>query len=330
MGCRPQNEAAAPDRQVINEVALPELATQAPASAEGSPPSILQGIGLIGASTLDEYRGTENRGGEYAAVTFNMIEQLVILRGFNAGAWGDWDKPRRTGYEYNWARSGATSSTMISQGQHTGLAEQVANGDVTFVMILIGANDFGPHYRNSYTDIYEGKMSGEALQRKIDDAIDNVTLAADTVLEAGALDVAVALFPHWHLEPSIAEKYPDAARRQRVEDAIDQVNEGIEAMAEDRGLIVIDPDAFGLTLLAQLDENGFLNFGGELIDFINRDDEPHHARLADDAGHTGTVLSGLMANYYFIEPLNATHNTNIPPLSSEEILSLAGIRPTQK
>lgn len=305
------------------ETTGPATTEQAPAAEDTA--DILHGVGLIGASTLDEYRGSENRGGEYADVTFNMVEQLVLLRGFNLGEWGDWPEPRRTGYAYNWARSGATSSTMIEQGQHTGVAEQVARGEVTFVFILIGANDFAPYRGNTYANIYEGRMSDERLQQKVDAAVANVTLAVDTVLAAGAKGVGLSLFPSWSLEPGMQERFPDAGRRQRVDDAIEQINAGLRVMAEARGVWVVDPNAFGRSLLAAVDEQGFMEFGGERIDFLNQGNEPHHARLADRAGHAGTVLSGLMANYYFIEPLNAAYQLNIPPLTPQEILKLAGL-----
>ncbi len=308
----------------------PEATPEPPESGSGddspvAPPEILRGIGLIGASTLDEYRGTENRGGRFADVTFNMAEMLVLLRDFNLGEWGTWDEPRRTGYAYNWARSGATSRSMIEKGQHTGVAEQVARGDVTFVFILIGANDFNPYFGNSYAQIYEGGMSDRALQAKIDEAIADVTLAVDTVLQAGAMGVGVSLFPNWDFEPGVMSNFPDADRRQRVNGAIAQINAGISAMAAKRDLILVDPNALAQTILTEVDDDGYINFGGERIDFVNVGNDPHYARLGDQVGHAGTVLSGIMANYYFIEPLNAAYNTSIPPLTPEEILSAAGL-----
>jgi hypothetical protein len=279
----------------------------------------------MSASTLDEYRGTDNRGGQYAEFTFNMAEQLVLLRGFNLGEWGDWEEPRRTGFAYNWARSGAKSNSLISQGQHTGVAEQVKAGEVTFVVIFIGANDFNPAVGHTYQQIYDGSMSDEQVQNKVNQAVADVTLATDTVIEAGALGVCVFLFPHWNLDPAIEQLFPDDAGRQRVEDAIDAINESIKAMAGERGILSVDPNVYVLELMSQLDENGMLNVGGELIDFYTPGNEPHHARLDDKSGHAGTVVSGLMANAYFIEPLNTAYGLNIPPLTEEEILSLAGI-----
>ena len=69
----------------------------------------LQGIGIMGDLFYDEYQADDQRGGDFHAVTFNLVEILERTRDFNLGPWGTWGEPRRTGYEYNWARSGATS-----------------------------------------------------------------------------------------------------------------------------------------------------------------------------------------------------------------------------
>ena len=92
-------------------------------------PMPIKGIGIMGDSNSDEYRADDNRGGEYAPTTLNWMEQLVLSRELNFGPWGTWGGPRRTGYEYNWARSGATAHSLITSGQHTGLAQQVAARD---------------------------------------------------------------------------------------------------------------------------------------------------------------------------------------------------------
>ena len=174
--------------------AATETATSAPTSAPTSTPTsapaadLLRGVAVLGDSFFDEYRANDNRGGAYAATTFNNVELMVRLRGLNVGPWGTWGEPRRTGYEYNWARSGATSATMIQQNQHTKAAQQVRDGKVSFVLVGIGANDFSPGFNNNYQSIYNGTMSDAALQAKIAQAIADVTLAVDTVRDAGAQD----------------------------------------------------------------------------------------------------------------------------------------------
>jgi hypothetical protein len=324
LGCSsPEKETAVGPQPVAREeVASTPTRETTPAT---EPPPILRGIGIIGDSLLDEYRGSDNRGGDYASITFNMVELLARLRNFNLGEWGDWGEPRRTGYEYNWARSGATSSSMVQQGQHTSLAQQVANGEVTFVLLAIGANDFNPIKTKRYARVYNSELSDNRLQAKIDKAIADVTLAMDTILDAGPSGMIVVLFPQWDLVPSVREKYPDAAKRQRVIDVIDAINVGIRAAAAERDIPVVDPNTYGIELYSQVDQNGYLHIAGEAIDIVNQGNEPHHGRLDDDSEHPGTVLSGITANYYFIEPLNEVYDVGIEPLSQEEILRSAGI-----
>lgn len=290
-------------------------------AAQGDMP----GIGILGDSFYDEYRGSDGRGGEYAGVTFNLVELLVRKRSLNLGPWGNWGEPRRTGYAYNWARSGANSGSLISKGQHTGVAEQIAAGDVAFVFIGIGANDFNPYHGNTYSSIYAGTMSDGEVAAKIEGAIRNVTLAVDTVQEAGAQGVAITLFTQWEMDPTLPQTYPDAEGRQRVAEAIEAVNAGLQSMAAERGVAVVDQNALGGDLLSRL-EGGLLTVGDVEIDFMRNGDEPHHVRLADGQ-HLGTVMSGLAANIYLVDLFNRQFGLDIAPLSEDEILQEAGLLP---
>lgn len=306
--------------------ALAAKTAAAPEPAAKRSPDWRRGIAILGDSFYDEYQGSDRRGGDYAAVTFNAVELLARTRGFALGAWGNWGEPRRTGYQYNWARSGATSSTMIEMGQHLGAAEQVAAGDVALVLIGVGSNDFSPYYGDSYERIYTGAMSDDQLRAKIETAVANVTVAVDTVQRAGAEGVILVLFMQWELDPTLSQWYPDAARRRRVADAIDAVNTGLLAMASARGAAVVSQAEVGAQLQPAFDAEGFYQIGGERIDFLHHGDEPHHSRLADGQ-HTGTVMSGVVANYYLIDTINQIFDLTIPRLSDEEILREAGLRP---
>ena len=83
-------------------------------------------LGAVGDSLSDEYF---EQSYSYAK---NWTMQLVLFRGVDMGPTaqaagapsGTWGEPRRTGYEYNWARYGADSTTLLTDGQHTGLAAQ--------------------------------------------------------------------------------------------------------------------------------------------------------------------------------------------------------------
>jgi hypothetical protein len=215
---------------------------------------------------------------------------------------------------------------MIEMGQHIGAAEQVKAGGVSFVFIGVGSNDFSPYYGDNYQRIYSGAMSDAELEEKVRAAIANVTLAVDTVQQAGAEGVALALFIQWDYDRTLAELYPEAERRQRVTQAIDAVNAGLVAMAAERGVAVVNQSDIGRSMQPNFDAEGFYHIGGERIDFMHHGDEPHHSRLADRE-HVGTVMSGVAANYYFIDTLNREFGLDIPPLTDEEILREAGLRP---
>ncbi|HRN69615.1 MAG TPA: hypothetical protein PLS49_00390, partial [Candidatus Woesebacteria bacterium] len=72
----------------------------------------LTGLGILGDSQSDEYRADDNRGANYPTTTLNWVEILVQERNINIGEWGVWQEPRRSGYAYNWARTGATAASM--------------------------------------------------------------------------------------------------------------------------------------------------------------------------------------------------------------------------
>lgn len=302
-------------------------ATSAPTNTPA--PTVAGGpltLAILGDSFYDEYRGTDNRGGPYAATTFNLVELLQRLRGVDLGSWGTWGEPRRTGYEYNWARSGATSYSMIQQGQHTGAAAQIRAGLVRCVFIGIGSNDYSPNFGDTYSRIYSGAMGDAELLAKERQHVTDVTTAVGAVTNAGSDCVMVAAFTKWGLDPAIAKRFPNAAGRQRVDDSVGRVNAGIAAMADARGAVFLDQNEIGAArILPLVDSQGNLTVGGEKISFLVNGDEPHHVKLGDGS-HTGTVLSGILANYYLIETLNAHFGTNIPPLTDVEILGAAGIR----
>jgi hypothetical protein len=294
--------------------------------SSSSPPPVLHGIAVMGDSNSDEYQANDNRGGSYSSVTLNWVEQLAAHRELNFGSWGSRSSPRRDGYAYNWALSGATASSMISGGQHTGVAQQVAAGEVSLVAIYIGVNDFA---RDRYTEIYNGSVSGQALQDKIQGIIQNITTAVDTVQAAGPVNVVVTDIYDYSLpDPNLVSDYPDAAARQVVTDAIRSVNAGIASMAQQRGAAVVDLTQLSMEVFANVDANWMLNVGGELIDMLNPGNEPHHAQLNDSSKHPGTVINGIFyANKVFINTVNTAFGTSITPFTDNEILQTAGIAP---
>ncbi len=297
-------------------------ATSAQPSASSVP---LVGIGIIGGSNSDEYRGDDNRGGEYAATTLGWVEQLVKSRQLNFGEWGEWGEPRRTGFAYNWARSGATAHDMIETGQHTGLAQQIADGQVSHALLFIGSNDFSA-LDGSYQAIYDGTLDDAGVQAKVNEMTADITTAVDTLLAAGDVKLGIVSVADPAILPEFQAVFADGRKRQRVTAAIDEVNTSIIKLAAEHGLVVIDIDTIFASLVSGMDKKGKLDVGGEKIVVFSRGNEPHSGQLNDNTGHLGTVLSGHLANVLFIDPFNKAYDLAIQPLTDEEILHNAGIR----
>lgn len=284
-------------------------------------------IGIIGDSNVDEYRGSDDRGGSFASVTYNWLEQLVLKRDVYAGTWGNWGDPRRTGYEYNWARSAAVAQNLLTQGQASGLAAQVGAGMIDLVVVWVGNNDFAPYNTNDgYEPIYNGTLSGAALDTKINDLVSYITQAVDMVRAARVVPMIVATISNWNLSPGVLgdPRFQDPVKRQRVTDAITRANQGIIEMANARGMGIFDADAFTSSILPRI-VNGYLNVGGVQINVFGVGDNPVNGILGDGI-HAGTVLSGLVANEY-IRLINILRDPDILPFSDAEILATAGLGP---
>lgn len=306
-------------------------ATAAPAtpgpSPTARPPATITGLAILGDSTQDEYRANDQRGGSFGPTTLNWVELLYALRQVNLGPQGSFDEPRRDGFAYNWARSGATTGSLLFSGQHTGAAEQIGAGEVSHVLIQIGINDFNQD--NMIVNIAQGRLSGDELHAALNTMAGNVEVAVETVRKAGAAKIVLATTQDYatlNLSPELP-RLVDPAGIQRIVDAFAYLNQRLKLVAERQGVDFFD---FNAALRAELDarrdRQGMLHVGGELIDLNRRGNDPHFGLLEDTYMHPGTVLSGLYANVY-IRHMDQVFGTTLEPLSDDEILRAAGIRP---
>lgn len=284
---------------------------------------IIGAFGAMGDSNTDEFRADDNRGGAYAGVTFNWLEQLVKSRSMNFGPWGTWGGVRRSGYQYNFARSGATTASLISENQHTQLAMLVENGSVQYVYMAIGYNDFAQYNTtDGYPAIYNGTLSGSALDNKIQKMLINIETAVTTITTSGKAKMMIATIPNPENNASVVQNFPDPIKRQRVTDAVQKVNAGIISLAANKQVAVFNLDIEFQQILNLYIPLGYIPVGTEKILFTSGD-EPHHAFLGDSI-HIGTVMSGIYANT-LIKKMNSIWSTNITPMTDEEILANAGI-----
>jgi hypothetical protein len=165
-----------------------------------APPELLDGVAAMGDSLTDEYQFSG------LSAARNWTEQLAISRGLNFGTFSEESRgePRRNGYEYNWARSGATSGTLLLEGQHIGVAGEVASGRVTLAYLGIGANDMG----YAYVGIYTGLLSGRPLEAFVNTVAANHRIALETVSRAGPVKMVIGNIPDYGVTPLLTSLFP--------------------------------------------------------------------------------------------------------------------------
>lgn len=294
------------------------------------------GIGIIGDSNSDEYRADDNRGGSYTSTTLNWAEQLAQSRGLNFGTWSitTRNEPRRKGFEYNWARSAATSGTLLSQNQHIGLGNQIQQGKIQLIIVHIGANDFAPYNPNGYGVIYNGTLTDIQLNTKIDQIITNIDTALSYVngVSGGNAPIIITNIFDWNLHPYIQSTYPDANKRKRVTSAINRTNSKMSELANKYSIAYNNLNSYAKSVVNSLDSQGRLKILNEYINVMSIGDEPHNGFLSDYI-HAGSVMEGLFANRY-IKVFNKFYGektgVTIEPLTNKEILQNSGILPHTK
>jgi hypothetical protein len=286
-------------------------------------------LGALGDSLTDEYF---EDGYGYA---YNWPSHLVLSRGIGFGPTavqasqpgGTWGEPRRTGYRDNWARSGATTQSLLTQGQHTGLAGSIASGGLTHAVVWAGANDFhfGPF--GPYHSIYSNLWSTQQVQQHVEAAAANIDAALQALSGTGARIILVNV-PDYGYAPLVTALYTNPPGRQRVSNAISQLNDRLRTIASQRQVMLVD--AFGLmqgifgthTLPVQTLLVGNVEINLQLAD-TSSNSRPW-AAFVHDGVHPHTTLQGMMANLV-ITAMNMRSDLGIPVLSEAEILARAGL-----
>jgi lysophospholipase L1-like esterase len=278
-------------------------------------------IGVMGDSLSDEYAE------ESYSYAKNWVEQLAIYRGADFGAIGNWGGPRRNRYEYNWARSGATSSTLLSAGQHTGLAGQVASKGLDYSVLMIGAND---QFISSapYQNIYSNTWSTTQINNWVNSVVNNISTALNTVVPTG---VPVVLFavPDYGLTPEVRTVATNAIGRQRVANVLNnQLNPQLEALAETHNLVFVDFGAVATSIFGTHSSAltslpvGSVNFNLSQRD--NSSGTIATSSFVHDGIHAHTVIQGMIANLV-MEALNIGYGAEFELFSEAELLAHRGI-----
>lgn len=307
---------------------LPPTATRTPTATfmPTTPASPLLGFAIMGDSTQDEYRADDNRGGGYGATTFNSIEMLVRLRALPFGVWGSWGGSRRSGYEFNWARSGAVGYNALFD-QAPGVVAQVNAGRVGYVLLQVGSNDFQPGGLADGYAIYTGSLSGSALTNALNTIADRIISTYRLVRAAAPGRVIVAGIQDYMAADVLPETYTvftDPAGQARIHAAFAYTNNRIRTAALADGVHYLDFNAALTAALTPRRSGRYIIVGGRQMDTRTRGNDPLHTLLADSYTHPGTILAGLVANVW-IADINVAWGLNIAPLSDAEILAAAGV-----
>ncbi|MFO0888892.1 MAG: SGNH/GDSL hydrolase family protein [Isosphaeraceae bacterium] len=281
------------------------------AALAGSP----GGIGILGDSYSDEYQFYPPD----RSTARNWVEILAVTRGFDFGPFTKTGRgePRNEGYAFNWARSDATTDDLIATGQHTGLAAQVARGEVGLVVVFIGGNDFINALKASDP---VGRL-GEMLPR----ALRNHRIAVETILAADTrVRVVLVTLPDIRHLPEFAGLIRTGKIAASVADAFTcamrRYNGQIRSLAiGNPRLAIVDLDL--ATRAANLVSTEYTLVGGLRLDRLNPGNGLDRFFLAD-VRHPGTLGHGLMARM-FIEVMNARFGAGIAPLQAREVLDLA-------
>ncbi len=322
----PPHSLTATLRRLTSLALLAAFLTQAPsASAQ------INRLGVLGDSLSDEYA---EQSYSYAK---NWTMQLVLYRGVNLGptaaaagqAGGTWGEPRRTRYQTNWARYGADSSTLLSQGQHTGVAAQVSTAGVTQAVLAIGANDFAPALGGAYFNIYNALWSNSQIDSYVAGRIANIQTVVNTLRSTGC-GLVLASFPDYGVAPAtwMSIFFSNATKRERVSAVIRRVNTGVRGIAQTERCLYADLNGLGIAIFGT---NGaprqFLKMGNQSIQLWVADTASNSNPLAgtvDDGVHPHTTLQGLFSNV-MMTALNLGFGASLVPFTETEMLQHAGL-----
>lgn len=289
--------------------------TKIPPTPTPGPTPLDLRIAIVGDSTQDEYQAPEN-----ARPAWNWVEVLAHTRGLQLGNWGAWGGSRRTGYEFDWARSGATSGDALA-AQVPGVVAQLRNGEVTHVLMQIGINDFNTN--NLSLQIYAGVSIGRG---PLDDIADNIISAARQInaVAPGRLIVASTQdYLYLDLVPEPGRSaMPDLAGQKRVAEAFAYVNERARVALQADGIAWWD---FNAALKAEIDsrrQGDFILIDGLTVDIRRRGGGPTNGFVDDAYMHPGTAISGLFAKVH-IDRMNAQWTLGLAPLTDAEIRAAA-------
>src|ERR1017187_7162039 len=296
------------------------------------PPTTLQAapvkLGAMGDSLTDEYWDSG-----VATYATNWPGLVVLYRGVNMGPTaaqagiGTWGSPRNAGYKYNWALSGADSSTLLSEGQDTGLQGQAASDGVLTAVLAIGSNDFNPESSSAYLDIYSGIWTSPQIQPYVNQTLTNIETALVTVRSARISVLLATLLDPGSTPAVVTSIFSNATDRDRVDAAIQSVNAGLKNLAQKYQVPLMDWHGLEKAILGpNTNLHSTLKLGNVNLNLRASDPGPPNSAptnaFVSDGFHPNTAMQGIFAKVV-LQALDNGYGAGLALFSEREILSYA-------
>ena len=267
--------------------------------------AITDRVGVMGDSLSDMamFSGTTFR---------NWIWQLGTVEGWSFG----------TNFAYDYAKSGATTLTVLSQGQHTSLASI----NPTLAVLLIGGNDL------AFDFLMQNPLPND-LNTFADERVAAIRTAIETVAGSRTMPtgVKVVLFtvPEVLRTPIFLTVYRDFPSETiaAYDTVAARMNQGILSLAAERNWPVIDLYQLMIDLVGErISPNASFDLGGVAINlqsFSYPNPLPTDG-FRKDGFHPNTVLQGLMGNAVVLA-VNGAYGETLSTMSDQTILMTAGV-----
>lgn len=273
---------------------------------------VIYGVAAIGDSQTDEYATHDilrNR-------SRGWVEILADRRRLNVGSWnsGDRGTPRHAGYAYDWARDGATTTDMLTEGQDAGVVMQVGKGRVSAAMIFIGLNDIAA--------ITSAKNPVSAALNFSSKAINNIKTAVNRILASNPnMKVVIATLPDVTYMPTVRAMMGSGALNgvavQFLRSIQGNLNNQIRALGKNSRVAIAEVAG----LFDRMNANPTFQVGDMTMTRYSAGIVPKNMYVLDGI-HFNTVTQGLIANE-FILAMDFKFAANLRPIGMQELVDYA-------
>ena len=236
--------------------------------------------------------------------------------------------------------SGDTSSNLLADGQHTGLAAQVAPDGISHAVLAVGANDFNPDFLTyptaAYLNIYNGSWSASQISNYVAQILTNIETAVVTV-ETTGVNLVVFNILDYGKTPAVYGDflYTNGSKRERVSAAIQQANAGLLFLAQKYQILLVDAFSLQKAIFgSNTNLQTVLTIGNITINLQQSDTDPTNhpnrtAAFVADKAHPHTTIQGLFANMA-LEAFSLGYQTPVSLFTEQEILNYAAWRMAER